>query len=162
MKLVIGSVDVAGNLWSIRPDETPWTVDEGWQRAQSSVELRVSRRSGTVEAAIASSLAAGRAIVVFERASEFEPRIERLTERLVGLGVRPQWTWTSATTSAMRLDEERDALAWFVRHASELLFVDAVTYEKRRRLTPPSLPRVRPGLARSVPPDQVAISRSCA
>jgi hypothetical protein len=149
MKLVIGPIDVVGNLWVIRPGEGPTAIDdERWQCARSAVELRVSRPSSTLEASIAGALSEGRAVSVFDRARRFAARLDRLATHLSDLELTAEWEWTDALTSSVRIDEERDALGWFVQHPCEMLFVDPVAYEKRRRLSSPR-PRFRFGRERS-------------
>jgi hypothetical protein len=143
MLFVVGPVDVVGNLWVIRPGDASLAPLEPLPHPHSSAELHVAR-GVAIDGAIVRALSAGRCVSLFERGATFAARIERIVARLAQLGITVEWRWAEMRSSdAENIDDERGALAWFLRHSPELLFVESVAFEKRRRPTPPAISRPR-------------------
>jgi hypothetical protein len=148
MRLSLGPVDVAGNLWTIEPHARSGVFEAGGAGA-GAFDLHVTRRT-TIDAGMLSALCAGRSVGVLESAASFAARVQRLSMRAREIGVAAEWRWTDrASSDAERVDDDRAALGWFMKSESSLLVVEPVCFEKRMRLKPPvsSRPRMPRGNA---------------
>ena len=144
MQLTVGPVDVSGNLWLIRPGPPAETSGSALVLPDRRSDLRMMRHLA-VDAAVADALEGDRCVTFFESGGTFAPRIARLTRQLEDLGIVSEWHWTDTTAraSSLFIDEDRAAVAWFLTHSADILFVSSVSFEKQARAAPSWLSRLR-------------------
>jgi hypothetical protein len=143
MQFLVGPIDVIGNLWMIRPRPPSVTTIGPLAGPDDRTKLRIMRHLA-VDAAVAQALEQGRSVVFFETGGTFAPRIERITHHLAALDISPRWRWTdTAASTAPLIEDDRNAVAWFLAHSADVLFVSAVSYEKECYAAPSVDPSLR-------------------
>jgi hypothetical protein len=143
MQFLVGPIDVVGNLWMIRPRPRSVTSTGPLVRPDDRSKLRIMRHLA-VDAAAAQALEQDRSVGFFETGRTFAPRIERITHQLAALDISPTWRWTdTAAATAPVIDDDRSAVAWFLAHSADVLFVSAVSYEKECHLATSADPSLR-------------------
>lgn len=149
MKCFVGPVDAVGNLWMIRPGPSRGKLRlERAGVSKERAEVHVSRPAALDEAVLG-AIRDGRAVAVLERAAAFAARVDRLAVQLEEEGDAVEWIWAELhEEAAEHIDDERGALAWFLREPAEVLVVESVAFQKRRAVVSLRLERARVEAAR--------------
>jgi hypothetical protein len=143
MELMLGPVDVVGNLWVIRPRAAPVLHGDGLVEPDTRSELRIVRPP-SVDEAVAEALDRERCVSFFESGGAFAQRIPRVTQHLGELGITAEWIWTDDTAAgASFIDDDSRAVAWFLAHSADVLFLSPVALEKQPRMLPSWMPLLR-------------------
>ncbi|MFO0682850.1 MAG: hypothetical protein U0234_12395 [Sandaracinus sp.] len=163
MKCFVGPVDAVGNLWMIRP-----AASRGHLRLERAgapkqrAEIHVSRPTALDED-LGAAIRDGRAVVVLEPASAFVARVERIGARLGDEGWPVEWVWGEMHGGRPEpIDDERGALAWFLRQPADVLVMESVAFQKRRPSVSLHAKRARIDAARVAPVGRSALRGSIA